>query len=110
MVHHLHMNALRGTVNEQDRQCTYKRKIEACLSNHRCSRIAISGTYYEYICLFLFLAQVTWHAKLMRHIMVPSVTCSPVPYFSTLSHKRHSFQEKKKNIEHMCFDSLKILS
>jgi len=46
-VHHLVMNALRVTVNEQDRQCTYKRNNEACPRNHRCSGKAISGTHYE---------------------------------------------------------------
>ena len=46
-MHRLDINALRGTVNEQDRQCTYKRKIEAGLRNHRCGGKAISGQHYE---------------------------------------------------------------
>jgi hypothetical protein len=97
------MNALKGTVNEHDRQRTYKHKIEACLHNHRCSGRAISCTYYG---VFWFLAQVTWHAELMRHI-ISSVACPAVPYFSTLSYKWHSFQTK--NIEHVSFDSQKLL-
>ena len=40
------------------------------------------------------------HVKRMWHIVLPSVTWSTLPYFSTLSHKRHDL--KKKNIELKC--------
>jgi hypothetical protein len=47
----------------------------------------------------------TQHAKRMRHIMLPSVACLTVPYFSTLSHNRRDFRVKVIE-RNMCFDFL----
>ena len=46
------------------------------------------------------------HAMHMRHVILPSVACPALPYFSALSHKTHDFRGKKV-IEHkMCLDFL----
>jgi hypothetical protein len=77
----------------QDRQCKYNvilRRIHVTIV----SRKAIS-TYSTRINIpNVFVALVIGHAKGMRHITWSSVTCLDAPYFSTVYHIRHNFEEK----------------
>jgi hypothetical protein len=55
------------------------RKVEALSRNHRCRGKAISITYSECV----YVALVIQHAKRMRRIILTSVACLAVTYFST---------------------------
>ena len=46
----------------------------------------------------MFVALFIQHGKLVPPIMLTSVACSTVQYFSTLPHKQHDFQ--RNAIEH----------
>jgi hypothetical protein len=46
----------------------------------------------------VFAALVIQHAKRMRHMTLTSVASLALPYFSTLSRKRHDSQEKGTGI------------
>jgi hypothetical protein len=70
---------------KQDKQCTYKRNIEARLHNHFYRGKAIIVTYSECVSVAL----VIQHAMRMRRIILSSVACPALPYISTLSNKRH---------------------
>jgi hypothetical protein len=66
------------------------RNIEMLSRNHCCCGKPTSITYCECVSVAL----VIQHAKRMRRIILSPVARLAVPYFSTLSHKRHVFREK----------------
>jgi len=47
---------------------------------------------HNYECVSLALG--IQHPKYMRHIILSSVACLALPYFSTLSHIRYYFRKK----------------
>jgi hypothetical protein len=74
--------------------------------NHFCRTKTICITYSECVSAAL----VIWHAKRMRRIIVSSVACLTLPYFSESSHKRHDFRKKLLNIKCVFRFSLQFLS
>ena len=70
--------------------------------NHYYRRKAINITFSE--CMFVVL--VIHHAVRMRLVVLSSVACPAVPYFSTLPHKLRSIREKKVFEHKMWFDFL----
>jgi len=46
------------------------------------------------------LALLIWHVKRTNHILLSSVVCLVLPYFSTLPHKRYDFRGKGKTSQY----------
>ena len=67
------------------------RNTETRSCNHCYHGKAISITYSECV----LAALIIQHAMRMRSIILPSVACPPLLYFSTLSHKQHDFRKKE---------------
>ena len=65
--------------------------MEARSRNHCFRAKAVSITYSE----FVFVALGIRHALRMRRIMLSSVTCPTLQYFSVLSQRRHDLCKKK---------------
>ena len=79
----------------QDKQCKFKSNTEPGSRNHCRRGEAINVTYSECICI---LAPIMRQAKRIRRVILSSVACLFVEYFSTLSEKRRIF--RKNVIEH----------
>jgi hypothetical protein len=75
---------------ERGKQCTYKFNIQARQGNYCCCGKAISISYSECMSVVLFIQC----AMYMRLVILSSVAFLATPYFLTLSHKRHDFQDK----------------
>jgi hypothetical protein len=75
------------------------------------SNVAVEKQYYIFwVCVSV--AFVIQHAKRMHRIILVllSVACMVLPYFSTLSHKQHDFRRKVLNIKCVFWFFLQILS
>ena len=72
-------------ISGHERQCKYKRNIEAGSRNYYCRGKAISITYFECVSVALIIQ----HEMRIRHI----VACLALPQFSSLTHKRHDFRK-----------------
>jgi hypothetical protein len=72
-------------IKQQDKQCTYN----ATLRRVGVTTVAVKSNK-NYI-LHMSVALFIQHAKCMRRVIISSVVCLAQQYFSTLSHKRHTF-------------------
>ena len=68
------------------------RNVEGLSPNHPCCAKAQSITYSK--CVFVALGMQD--EKRMRRVILQSVASVCLPYFPTLSYKRHDFCKKKK--------------
>jgi hypothetical protein len=65
-------------------------KLEARSRSHCCSGKAINIAHSNCVSVALAIQ----HAMRMRHILLSSLPCLVLPYFSTLAHEIHDFWKK----------------
>jgi hypothetical protein len=88
------------------------RNVEARSRNHCCrEKQSVLHSLCVYVCactcmcvcvcvsVCLSVALFSQHAKRMRSIILCSVACQALKYFSTLSHKRQIFEKRLLNIK-----------
>jgi hypothetical protein len=93
------------STHKQGRKCT----SNVTLRDIRVNTLAVENLYVLPI-LRVSVASVIQYAKRMRRIILSSVACSTLPYFSTLSHKRHDLKKKLLNLKCVFLFSLQLLS
>ena len=81
----------------------YPKVAMALLHNHCCSTIAVCTKLYECVSVFLHYLSCMHSACAILYFNLRSV-CLSVPYFPTLSHKRHDC--RRRNEQKICSDFL----
>jgi hypothetical protein len=84
---------------KQDGKCMYYVKLFSLKSNKY---------YIFWVCVSVTI--VIHHAMRMRRMILSSVVCPVLPYFSTLSRKRHDFRENFRGTENVFRYSLQHFS
>jgi hypothetical protein len=80
---------------KRKRKATDIRNIQARWRYHNCSGKAISVSHSEYVPVAL----VNKYALSMPSVILPSVSCLPLPYFPTLSQRARFSAKKLLNIK-----------
>ena len=88
--------------NKTRQEMYVERNNEARSQNHCCSEKAISITYSECVSVALGIH----HATLMHRVILSSVACPALLYFSLLPYRRHDFRGKGYLTYNGCFDFL----